>query len=142
MNDATVELDPIVEERRWSWRLIGWVAVLVLANRMADTAMTTPEMVTFEMLEYFGTNQVAWLNTSAMLAGAIASPLLAKSADIFGKRRVLLVTIFIAGAGSLICLVAPHLWIFLFGRLLQAPPWPSCSSRWRSPVRSAPRRWR
>jgi MFS family permease len=119
VNDATVELDPIVEERRWSWRLIGWVAVLVLANRMADTAMTTPEMVTFEMLEYFGTNQVAWLNTSAMLAGAIASPLLAKSADIFGKRRVLLVTICIAGAGSLICLVAPNLWVFLFGRLLQ-----------------------
>ena len=50
MDDATAELAPIVEERRWSWRLIGWVAVLVLANRMADTAMTTPQMVTFEML--------------------------------------------------------------------------------------------
>jgi MFS family permease len=119
VDDATVELDPIVEERRWSWRLVGWVAVLVLANRMADTALTTPQMVTFEMLEYFGTDQVAWLNASAMLAGAISSPLLAKSADIFGKRRVLLVTIVVAGAGSMVCLIAPNLWVFLLGRLLQ-----------------------
>jgi MFS family permease len=119
VNDATVELDRIVEERRWSWRLIGWVSVLVLANRMADTAMTTPQMVTFEMLEHFGTDQVAWLNATAMLAGAISSPLLAKSADIFGKRRVLLVTILVSGAGSVICLIAPNLWVFLVGRLLQ-----------------------
>ncbi|MBP2367394.1 MFS transporter [Pseudonocardia parietis] len=119
MNDATVELDRIVEERRWSWRLIGWVGVLVLANRMADTVITTPQMVTTEMLEYFGTNKVAWLNSSAMLAGAICSPLLAKSADVFGRRRVLLITIFVSGAGSVICLIAPNLALFLLGRFLQ-----------------------
>ncbi len=119
MNVATGLRDPVIEERRWSWQLIGWVAVLVLANRMADTVITTPQMVTSEMLEYFGTNQVAWLNSSTMLAGAICSPLLAKSADIFGKRRVLLVTIFVSGAGSVICLIAPSLAIFLLGRLLQ-----------------------
>jgi MFS family permease len=119
VNDATVELDRIVEERRWSWRLIGWVAVLVLANRMADTVITTPQMVTTQMLEYFGTHQAAWLNSSALLAGAICSPLLAKSADIFGKRRVLLITIFVSGVGSVVCLIAPNLGIFLLGRLLQ-----------------------
>ncbi|MHA6631589.1 MFS transporter [Pseudonocardia sichuanensis] len=119
MNDATVELDPVVEERRWSARLIGWVLVLVLANRVADTVLTTPQMVTSEILEHFGTNQVAWLNSSALLAGAIWSPLLAKSADIFGKRHVLLITLFVAGAGSVLCLVAPNIGIFLLGRLLQ-----------------------
>jgi MFS family permease len=108
-----------VEERRWSRRLIGWVAVLVLANRMADTVITTPQMVLTQMLEHFGTDQVAWLNSSALLAGAIWSPLLAKSADIFGKRRVLLVTVFVAGAGSVVCLIAPNLGVFLLGRLLQ-----------------------
>lgn len=119
MNDTTVELEPVVEERRWSPRLIGWVAVLVLANRVADTVITTPQMVTSDILEHFHTNQIAWLNSSALLAGAIWSPLLAKSADIFGKRRVLLITMFVAGAGSVICLVAPNLGIFLLGRLLQ-----------------------
>jgi MFS family permease len=119
VNDATVELAPVVEERRWSARLIGWVVVLVLANRVADTVLTTPQMVTSEILEHFSTNQVAWLNSSALLAGAIWSPLLAKSADIYGKRRVLLATLVLAGVGSVICLVAPHLVVFLLGRLLQ-----------------------
>jgi MFS family permease len=109
----------VVEERRWSGRLICWLAVLVLANRMADTAVTTPLMVLPQMLDHFDTDQAAWLNASALLAGAIWSPLLAKSADIFGKRRVLLVTILVSGAGSVICLVAPNLWVFLVGRLLQ-----------------------
>ncbi|MHA6622478.1 MFS transporter [Pseudonocardia sp. DLS-67] len=119
MNDATVELEPVVEERRWSARLIGWVAVLVLANRVADTVITTPQMVTSDILEHFGTNQLAWLNSSALLAGAIWSPLIAKSADIYGKRRVLLMTLLLAGVGSVICLLAPNLGIFLLGRLLQ-----------------------
>jgi MFS family permease len=109
----------VVEEHRWSGRLICWLAVLTLANRMADTALTTPLMVLPQMLEHFGTDQAAWLNASALLAGAIWSPLLAKSADIFGKRRVLLVTIFVAGAGSVVCLIAPNLAVFLVGRLLQ-----------------------
>jgi MFS family permease len=86
---------------------------------MADTALTTPLMVLPQMLEHFDTDQAAWLNASALLAGAIWSPLLAKSADIYGKRRVLLVTIFVAGAGSVVCLIAPDLVVFLLGRLLQ-----------------------
>jgi MFS family permease len=109
----------VVYEHRWSGRLIGWLAVLTLANRMADTVVTTPLMVLPQMLEHFDTDQAAWLNASALLAGAIWSPLLAKSADIFGKRRVLLGTIFVAGAGSVVCLVAPNLGVFLLGRLLQ-----------------------
>ena len=54
-----------------------------------------------------------------MLAGAIWSPLLAKSADVYGKRRVLIGTLLLACAGALLCLAAPNLWIFLGGRFLQ-----------------------
>jgi MFS family permease len=99
--------------------VICWLVVLTLANRMADTVITTPLMVLPQMLEHFDTDQAAWLNVSALLAGAIWSPLLAKSADIFGKRRVLLVTMLGAGAGSVVCLVAPNVGIFLLGRFLQ-----------------------
>ena len=119
MNDATVVLPRVAYEHRWSGRLICWLAVLTLANRMADTVITTPQMVLPQMLEHFGTDQAAWLNASALLAGAIWAPLLAKSADIFGKRRVLLITILVSGVGSVVCLVAPDLGVFLLGRLLQ-----------------------
>jgi len=82
-------------------------------------AIGSPMMVLPQLLDHFDTDQVAWLSASAMLAGAIWSPLLAKSSDIFGKRRILIVTLLLACAGALVCLAAPNLWIFLAGRFLQ-----------------------
>lgn len=103
----------------WNGRLIGLVAVLVLVNFMVDTAITAPLLVLPEMLDHFGTDQAAWLNASAMLAGVMWAPLLGKSADVHGKRKVLVLTLLISCAGALICAVAPNLWIFVPGRLLQ-----------------------
>ncbi|MGV0810763.1 MFS transporter [Mycolicibacterium boenickei] len=103
----------------WSRRLVLCVAVLILANVLADMAIGSPMMVLPQLLDHFDTDQAAWLNASAMLAGAIWSPLLAKSSDIFGKRRVLIGTLLLACAGALVCLAAPNLWIFLAGRMFQ-----------------------
>ena len=106
-------------EYSWSKRLVLWAAVLTLANVLADLVIGSPMMVLPQLMEHFDTDQAAWLNAGAMLAGAIWSPLLAKSSDIFGKRRVLLITLLLACAGALICLLASDLWIFLVGRFFQ-----------------------
>ncbi|MFD5249361.1 MFS transporter [Amycolatopsis sp. NPDC058340] len=104
---------------RWNGRLAGLVAVLVLVNFMVDTAITAPLLVLPEMLDHFGTDQTAWLNASAMLAGVMWAPLLGKSADVHGKRKVLVLTLLLSCAGALVCAVAPSLWVFVPGRLLQ-----------------------
>lgn len=106
-------------EPSWTKRLVLWAVVLTLANVLADLVIGSPMMVLPQLMAHFDTDQAAWLNAGAMLAGAIWSPLLAKSSDIFGKRRVLLITLLLACAGALICLLAPHLWIFLVGRFFQ-----------------------
>lgn len=93
--------------------------VLTLANVLADMAVGSPMMVLPQLLEQFRTDQAAWLSTSALLAGAIWSPLLAKASDVAGKRRVLITTLGLACVGAVVCLVAPNLWIFLVGRLFQ-----------------------
>ncbi|MDT0444871.1 MFS transporter [Streptomyces johnsoniae] len=119
MKDTLERPAPGAQEDRWSKRLILWAAVLTLANVLADVAIGSPMMVLPQLLAHFDTDQTAWLNASAMLAGAIWSPLLAKSSDIFGKRRVLIGTLLLACAGALVCLAAPNVWIFLVGRFLQ-----------------------
>lgn len=119
MNRILEKPAPGVPEHRWSKRLLLWAAVLTLANVLADVAIGSPMMVLPQLLDHFDTDQAAWLNASAMLAGAIWSPLLAKSSDIFGKRRVLIATLLLACAGALVCLVAPNVWVFLAGRFLQ-----------------------
>ncbi|MGW0162548.1 MFS transporter [Mycobacterium sp. NPDC003323] len=107
------------QARSWSARLVLWAAVLTLANVLADLVIGSPMMVLPQLMEHFDTDQAAWLNAGAMLAGAIWSPLLAKSSDIFGKRRLLLITLLLACAGAVICLLSPNLWTFLVGRFFQ-----------------------
>ncbi|UNS97893.1 MFS transporter [Streptomyces tubbatahanensis] len=107
------------QEHRWSKRLVLWAAVLTLANVLADVAIGSPMMVLPQLLEHFHTDQAAWLNSSAMLAGALWSPLLAKCSDLFGKRRLLIGTLLLACTGALVCLTAPNVWIFLLGRFVQ-----------------------
>ncbi|MGX1563836.1 MFS transporter [Streptomyces sp. NPDC055506] len=119
MNDTLEKPAPRAQEQRWSRQLILWAAVLTLANVLADVVIGSPMMVLPQLLEHFDTDQAAWLNASAMLAGAIWSPLLAKSSDILGKRRILIATLLLACAGALVCLVAPNVWVFLVGRFLQ-----------------------
>lgn len=100
-------------------RLIAWAAVLTLANVLADVAVGSPMMVLPQLLDHFDTDQAAWLNASAMLAGALWSPLLGRAADLYGKRRMLLTTLVLACGGAVLCLVAPNIWLFLMGRFLQ-----------------------
>ncbi|MGX1315870.1 MFS family permease [Streptomyces calvus] len=100
-------------------RLIGLVAVLVMVNFVVDSAITAPLVVLPDMLDHFETDQTAWLNATAMLAGVMWAPLLGKSADIHGRRRVLVLTLLLSGVGALLCAVAPSLWVFVPGRVLQ-----------------------
>jgi MFS family permease len=109
----------VTTERHWTARVALWAAVLTLANVLADVAIGSPLMVLPQLLERFDTDQAAWLNASAMLAGAIWSPLLARTSDLVGKRRVLVGTLLVSCVGALICLTASNMWVFLVGRFLQ-----------------------
>jgi MFS family permease len=116
MQESSTGTGPRTE---WNGRLVGVVAVLALLNFMVDSAIGAPLLVLPEMLEYFDTDQAAWLNASAILAGVLWAPLLGKSADIHGKRKVLVLTLLVSGAGAVLCAVAPTIWLFVPGRMLQ-----------------------
>ncbi|MGW9350143.1 MFS transporter [Nocardiopsis flavescens] len=103
----------------WRARLIWWVAILIVANSLVDTVIVAPLLVLPQMAEFFGTDQSAWLNASAILAGAMWAPLLGRTADVYGKRRILVIALLVGGAGALICLIAPNVGVFLLGRVIQ-----------------------
>ncbi|WP_419999935.1 MFS transporter [Streptomyces boninensis] len=113
------DIDEAGLHTKWNARLIGLVAVLSLVNFVVDSAITAPLVVLPEMLDHFGTSQPAWLNATAMLAGVVWAPLLGKAADKHGKRKVLVLTLLLSCAGALLCAVAPSLWLFVPGRMLQ-----------------------
>ena len=64
-------------------------------------------------------DDLSWVVTAYLLAATAATPLFGKLTDIHGRRTIMLVAIGIFIAGSLVCALAPSIWILVIGRALQ-----------------------
>ncbi|MFT4199560.1 MFS transporter [Gordonia sp. (in: high G+C Gram-positive bacteria)] len=61
----------------------------------------------------------AWALTITLLVGAVVTPISGRLGDMYGKRRILLLSLLFVAIGSGICALSPTLLPFLVGRGLQ-----------------------
>ncbi len=59
-----------------------------------------------------------WLITAYLIASTAVTPLYGKISDIHGRRFTLLIAIGIYMAGSLVCALAPNMFVLILGRVL------------------------
>jgi len=64
-------------------------------------------------------DDLPWVVTSYLLVATAATPLFGKLTDIHGRRSIMLLAIGIFIAGSLVCALAPNIWVLVAGRALQ-----------------------
>lgn len=64
-------------------------------------------------------NDVTWTLTSYFICAAVSTPVLGRLGDMFGKRKLLVVSMGAFGVGALVSAVASDLWIVVAGRGLQ-----------------------
>src|SRR5205807_7058804 len=74
------------------------VVVTALPKIIADPGINIP----FTQLDH-----AAWIVSAYLLGFIIAMPLMGRVSDIYGRRRILLLCLFIFGAGSVLCGLAP-----------------------------------
>ncbi|MGW0550666.1 MFS transporter [Streptomyces altiplanensis] len=60
-----------------------------------------------------------WVMTATLLAGAVATPVMGRLGDLFGKRRMLLASLAVMVVGSLVCAFTDDLVTMVAGRALQ-----------------------
>ena len=65
------------------------------------------------------TTWVTWLLTGFLLVASVATPLLGKLGDQYGKERLLLISMGIFFLGSVGCLLAPNIWVLIACRAVQ-----------------------
>lgn len=106
-------------DQGWTARLILSTLFMALVLEALGLSATMIAIALPDVLKEFPTTQGGWLTTVYFLVGAIAAPLLGKAADLYGKRRILIIAIFISGLGALICALAPNFGVLIVGRTLQ-----------------------
>ncbi|WP_049578356.1 MFS transporter [Streptomyces sp. SBT349] len=91
-------------------------AGIVTALMQALVIPLTPELPA--LLDTSAAN-ASWVVTVTLLAGAVATPVVGRLGDLYGKRRMLLVCLALLISGSVICALSTTLAPVIAGRALQ-----------------------
>ncbi|MGA5037940.1 MFS transporter [Streptomyces capoamus] len=64
-------------------------------------------------------SNATWVLTSTLLSGAVATPIMGRLGDLYGKRRMLILSLAVMVAGALVSAVTSQLLVMIAGRTLQ-----------------------
>jgi MFS family permease len=104
------------EPRVGLWLLFVGTAALVVA--MSQSILIPVLGLLPEKLDTSVSN-VQWLLTSTLLVAAVAVPFMGRLGDMFGKRRLLLVSVGALVTGSLLTAVTSNIALLILGRSIQ-----------------------
>ncbi|WP_236789744.1 MFS transporter [Amycolatopsis sp. GM8] len=99
----------------------GVTPVLAFTGIVVSITQTlvVPLLATLPALLRTSASNATWVITITLLTGAVATPVLGRLGDMFGKRRMLLVALATLVAGSLLCAFSSSLLPMMIGRALQ-----------------------
>jgi MFS family permease len=99
----------------------GIVPVLAFAGISVAVMQTllVPVVAKLPALLDTATSDAAWVITATLLSGAVATPIMGRLGDLYGKRRFVLVSLGLMVIGSLLCGVTSSLVPMVAGRALQ-----------------------
>ncbi|MFH9659736.1 MFS transporter [Streptomyces sp. NPDC017248] len=64
-------------------------------------------------------SNATWVLTSTLLSGAVATPIMGRLGDLYGKRRMLVLSLAVMVAGALVSALTSQLLVMIAGRTLQ-----------------------
>jgi MFS family permease len=98
--------------------VIGVLASCGLSVSLMQT-LVVPLLPQFPRLLGTSPATAAWLVTATLVAGAVSAPLLGRLGDMYGRRRMLLVSLLLMTVGSAIGAVSPGVELLIVARVLQ-----------------------
>ncbi|MFD0004638.1 MFS transporter [Streptomyces sp. NPDC127178] len=97
------------------------VAVLAFAGIVVSLMQTLVIPIVPELPRLLDApaSDTAWAVTATLLAAAVATPVMGRLGDMYGKRRMLLVSVVLLVTGSVVCALSDALVPMIVGRVLQ-----------------------
>ncbi|WP_026556495.1 MFS transporter [Arthrobacter sp. 35W] len=81
--------------------------------------LVIPILPQLPVLLHATATDTSWIITATLLAGAVVTPISGRLGDMFGKRRMLIISLALLTLGSILCAVTSSLPVMLAGRILQ-----------------------
>ncbi|MGW8377157.1 MFS transporter [Streptomyces sp. ODS28] len=91
----------------------GGISVAVMQTLLVPVVAKLPQLLST------ATSNAAWVITATLLSGAVATPIMGRLGDLYGKRRFILVSLGLMVLGSLVCGFTSSLVPMVAGRALQ-----------------------
>ena len=97
------------------------IAVLALCGTVVSLQQTMVLPLVPDLPDLIGTTagNASWMITATLVAGAVATPVISRMADMYGKRRMILVTLAIVALGALVGGLSTSIPFLILARALQ-----------------------
>jgi EmrB/QacA subfamily drug resistance transporter len=99
-------------------RSLAILGLAALAFALAQTTVV-PAIGTLAGAMHAGTQDVAWVLTGYLVSAAVLTPVMGRLGDMFGKRRLLVVSLLVFAVGGAVAALSGNLWLMVAGRVLQ-----------------------
>jgi EmrB/QacA subfamily drug resistance transporter len=82
-------------------------------------SLVGPVLATIQHSLHTNQNTVTWVMTAYLLAASVATPILGRVGDMFGKKKVFVLTMILLGLGALLSALATNITVMILGRVVQ-----------------------
>jgi EmrB/QacA subfamily drug resistance transporter len=109
----------MVGARRSSYRVTFAVLTASIGSYALLQAMVVPVLSTLQHVLHTSQGAATWVLTAYLLSAAVMTPILGRLGDIYGKERILVVTLAALAAGSVLAALAPNIGVMIIARVIQ-----------------------
>ncbi len=92
---------------------LGGIAYALLQS------LVVPSLPEMQTALHSSESAIGWVLTAYLLSASVATPIIGRLGDMYGKERLLMLVLVMLAFGTLISAVASSLWLMLLGRVIQ-----------------------
>jgi EmrB/QacA subfamily drug resistance transporter len=109
----TAETDRLHPSLTFAVLALGAISYALLQSLVA------PALPDIQHALHTSENSVSWILTAYLLSASVATPLIGRLGDMYGKERLLMIVLLLLSAGTLVSALASSLPLMLVGRVIQ-----------------------
>jgi EmrB/QacA subfamily drug resistance transporter len=82
-------------------------------------SLVVPALPQIQSSLHVSESAVGWVLTAFLLSASVATPIIGRLGDMYGKERLLIIVLLMLALGTLISAIASSLWLMILGRVIQ-----------------------